>query len=144
MSRFPEHSEAKRLKSKILVNKIMCKNNEIKTGIRKLDFVSYRGKMMVYLTDGRQILVPLSFFPDIKGLSVKDRSDWIILDDQFFTFGRLSKVYSIEDIMRLSEPHYVFCPGLNSGCSRDGQGLLLSLRGRCSRHEEGRGHLLYP
>ena len=30
---------------------------------------------MVYLTDGRQILVPLSFFPDIKGLSVKDRSD---------------------------------------------------------------------
>ena len=102
MSRFPEHSEAKRLKSKILVNKIMCKNNEIKTGIRKLDFVSYRGKMMVYLTDGRQILVPLSFFPDIKGLSVKDRSDWIILDDQFFTFRRLSKVYSIEDIMRLS------------------------------------------
>ena len=40
-------------------------------------------------------------FPDIKLLSVKDRSDWVILDDQFFTFARLSKIYSIEEIMRL-------------------------------------------
>lgn len=80
----------------------MCKNTEIKVGIRKLDFVTYRGKMMVYLNDGRQVLVPLSFFPDIKGLSVKDRSDWIILDEQFFTFSKLSKVYSIEEIMKLN------------------------------------------
>ena len=80
----------------------MCKNLQIKTGIRKLDFVSFRGKMMVYLTDGRQVLVPLSFFPEIKSLSVKDRSDWIILDEQYFTFNRLSKVYSIEYVMRLS------------------------------------------
>jgi len=80
----------------------MCRNAEINIGIKKLDFKSYRGKMMVYLTDGRQIIVPLSFFPDIKNLSVKDRSDWIILDEQFFTFNKLSRVYSIEDIMRLS------------------------------------------
>jgi hypothetical protein len=57
---------------------------------------------MVYLTDGRQVLVPLSFFPDIKQLSLKDRADWIILDEQFFTFARLSKVFSIEEVMRLS------------------------------------------
>ena len=44
----------------------MCKNTEIKVGIRKLDFVTHRGKMMVYLNDGRQVLVPLSFFPDIR------------------------------------------------------------------------------
>ena len=80
----------------------MCKNRNIKTGIKKLDFVSHRGKMMVYLTDGRQILVPLSFFPDSKLLSVKDRTDWIILDEQFFTFARLSKVFSIEEVMRLT------------------------------------------
>jgi hypothetical protein len=79
----------------------MCKNLKINIGIKKLDFVTYRGKMLIYLTDGRQILIPLSLFPDIKKLSVKDRSDWIILDEQFFTFARLSKVYSIEDIMRL-------------------------------------------
>ena len=79
----------------------MCKNLKINIGIKKLDFVTYRGKMLIYLTDGRQILIPLSLFPNIKKLSVKDRSDWIILDEQFFTFARLSKVYSIEDIMRL-------------------------------------------
>ena len=80
----------------------MCKNKNINVGIKGLDFISHRGKMLVYLTDGRQVLVPLSFFPEIKRLSVKKRSNWIILDDQFFTFVDLSKIYSIEDVMRLS------------------------------------------
>lgn len=101
MNRYQEPLEAKRLKLKTLLSNSMCKNIDIRIGIKKLDFVSHRGKMMVYLTDGRQVLVPLSFFPDIKLLSVKDRSDWVILDDQFFTFARLSKIYSIEEIMRL-------------------------------------------
>lgn len=58
--------------------------------------------MLVCLNDGRQVLVPLSLFPDIKELSVKDRSDWIILDEQFFTFSRLSKVFSIEEVMKIN------------------------------------------
>ena len=101
MNRYQEPLEEKRLELKTLLSNSMCKNMDIRIGIKKLDFVSHRGKMMVYLTDGRQVLVPLSFFPDIKLLSVKDRSDWVILDDQFFTFARLSKIYSIEEIMRL-------------------------------------------
>lgn len=80
----------------------MCKNDKISVGIKKLDFKEHRGKMLVYLTDGRQVIVPLSLFPDIKRLSLKDRSDWMILDDQFFTFSNLSRIYSIEDVMRLS------------------------------------------
>ena len=80
----------------------MCKNSNINIGIKKLDFTTYRGKMLVYLTDGRQVIVPLSFFPDIKKLTLKERASWIILDDQFFTFANLSKVYSIEDVMKLS------------------------------------------
>lgn len=68
----------------------------------KLDFTGQRGKMAVYLTDGREIIVPLSFFPDIKQLSVKEREKWMILDDQFFSFDRLSKIYSIRDVMKLS------------------------------------------
>ena len=80
----------------------MCKNSNISIGIKKLDFTTYRGKMLVCLTDGRQVIVPLSFFPDIKKLTLKERASWIILDDQFFTFANLSKVYSIEDIMKLS------------------------------------------
>jgi len=58
--------------------------------------------MAAYLTDGREIIVPLSFFPDIKRLSLKEREEWMILDDQFFTFGRLSKIYSVKDLMLLS------------------------------------------
>ena len=65
-------------------------------------YETHRGKMLVCLNDGRQVLVPLSLFPDIKELSVKDRSDWIILDEQFFTFSRLSKVFSIEEVMKIN------------------------------------------
>ena len=38
---------------------------------------------------------------DIKKLSVKEREDWMILDDQFFTFHNLSRVYAVTDLMRL-------------------------------------------
>ena len=80
----------------------MCKMKDVNVGIKKLDFTGYRGKMVVYLTDGRELIVPLSMFPDIKHLSLKEREEWMILDDQYFTFGRLSKVYSIKDLMSLS------------------------------------------
>ena len=79
----------------------MCKIDNINVGIKKLDF-GRRGKMSVYLTDGREVIIPLNFFPDIKHLSMKDREGWMILDDQFFTFDRLSKVYSVKDLMALS------------------------------------------
>ncbi|OKY86965.1 MAG: hypothetical protein BHV69_00430 [Bacteroidales bacterium 52_46] len=80
----------------------MCKMSDINVGIKRLNFTGFRGKMAAFLTDGREIIVPLSFFPDIKQLSVKEREKWIILDDQFFSFERLSKVYSIKDLMKLS------------------------------------------
>lgn len=79
----------------------MCRLQNVKSGIKSLDFVSHRGKMSAKLSDGREIIVPLSMFPDIKKLSVKDRNDWMILDEQFFTFSHLSKVYSIEELLRL-------------------------------------------
>ena len=55
------------LKIKItnLLKKLMCKMNNVTVGIKKLDFSSFRGKMTAFLTDGRQIIVPLSFFPEI-------------------------------------------------------------------------------
>ena len=77
----------------------MCKMENITLGIKKLDFTR-RGKMIVLFTDGRELIVPISFFPDIKELSVKERNKWMILDDQFFTFESMSKVYSISDLLR--------------------------------------------
>ena len=77
----------------------MCKIPETDLGIKDLDFKSLRGKFIAKLTDGREIVVPVSFFPDIKNLSVKDREDWMILDDQYFTFHNLTRIYAVTDLM---------------------------------------------
>ncbi len=57
--------------------------------------------MAVYLTDGREVLVPISLFPDIKRLSSAQREDWMVLDDQFFTFDATSRIYSVKDVLRV-------------------------------------------
>lgn len=44
----------------------MCKIEGVELGIKKLDFLSVKEKMLVYLTDGREVIIPISFFPDIK------------------------------------------------------------------------------
>ncbi|MBO5466824.1 MAG: hypothetical protein IKK92_02270 [Prevotella sp.] len=80
----------------------MCKLENVKVGIRDLNFTAHRGKMLVRLTDGREIIVPVSFFPDIKQMSVKERNRWMILDDQYFTFENLTRVYSLLDLMRVA------------------------------------------
>lgn len=41
----------------------MCKQPNIKVGIKKLDFSKLKGKFLAYLTDGREIAVPVSFSP---------------------------------------------------------------------------------
>ena len=78
----------------------MCKIPETDLGIKGLDFKSRQGKFISKLTDGREIVVPVSFFPDIKNLSVKEREDWMILDDQYFTFHNLTRIYAVTDLMR--------------------------------------------
>ena len=79
----------------------MCKFKDTNLGIKKLDFKVTRGAMAVYLTDGREIIVPVSMFPDIKHLSRKQREEWMIMDDQYFSFEDLSKIYSVKDLLKL-------------------------------------------
>ncbi|MBQ6978628.1 MAG: hypothetical protein IJQ18_08350 [Paludibacteraceae bacterium] len=78
----------------------MCKIPDVKIGIKDMDFVSYRGKFAVSLTDGRVIIVPVSMFPDIQHMSVKRRNEWMILDDQYFSFEHMTRVYSVLDILK--------------------------------------------
>jgi hypothetical protein len=59
-----------------------------------------RGMMAVFLTDGRVVMVPISMFPDIKKLSLSQREDYMIMDDQYFSFDAMSKIYSIKDVLR--------------------------------------------
>lgn len=78
----------------------MCKFKDTDLGIKKLDFGVKRGAMAVYLTDGREVIVPVSMFPDIKRLTMAQREDYMIMDNQYFSFEALSKIYSIKDVLR--------------------------------------------
>ena len=40
----------------------MCKYKDVNIGLKKLDFGGKRGTMAVYLTDGREVIVPISMF----------------------------------------------------------------------------------
>ena len=77
----------------------MCKYKDVNLGIKKLDF-GKRGIMVVYLTDGRVVFVPLSLFPDIKQLTRAQREDYMIMDDQYFSFEAMSKIFSVKDILK--------------------------------------------
>ena len=79
----------------------MCKFKDTNLGIKKLDFNVKRGAMAAYLTDGREIIVPVSMFPDIKKLSKAQREEWMIMDDQYFSFVALSRIYSVKDLLKL-------------------------------------------
>lgn len=76
----------------------MCKMPDLKIGIESMNF-NLRGKFSVKFSDGREILVPVRLFPDIQRLTKKDRNGWMILDDQYFTFQKLSRIYSIADLL---------------------------------------------
>lgn len=79
----------------------MCKYNDTNLGIKKLDFGVKRGMMAVYLTDGRVVLIPVGKFPDIKRMTAKQREDWMIVDEQYFTFEHDSRIYFVKDVLHI-------------------------------------------
>ena len=78
----------------------MCKYKDISIGIKKIDFGEKRGMMAVYLTDGRVVMVPVGMFSDIKRLNRRQREEWMVVDDQYFTFEHDSRIYYIKDVLR--------------------------------------------
>ena len=79
----------------------MCKFKDTTLGIKKLDFNVKRGAMAAFLTDGREVIVPVKMFPEIKSLSKKQREDYMIMNDQYFSFEAISKIFSVKDILRI-------------------------------------------
>lgn len=79
----------------------MCKFKDTTLGIKKLDFNVKRGAMAAFLTDGREVIVPVKMFPEIKNLSKKQREDYMIMDDQYFSFEAISKIFFVKDILRV-------------------------------------------
>lgn len=77
----------------------MCRFKDTTLGIKKLNFGEKRGMMAVYLTDGREVLVPVGLFPEIKKLSRSQREDYMIMDGHFFSFDAISKIFSVKDVL---------------------------------------------
>ena len=80
----------------------MCKIKGVTLGIKDMNFTAHRGKMSVRLTDGREVIVPVSFFPDIQQMPVKERNKWMMLDNQYFTFENMTRIYSVLDLLKVA------------------------------------------
>jgi hypothetical protein len=74
------------------------KNTRI--SIEKLNF-DLAGKISLKLEDGRVIIVPLKYFPDIQKLPVEKRKKYTIVDERTVLFSYSDNVYHLEDFMGL-------------------------------------------
>jgi len=72
--------------------------------IDKIRF-EYRGKMSIYLDDGRVIIIPLTLFPSIRKLNDLQRKKYHISDGQIILFRDSDEVFHIEQFIG-SEPDY--------------------------------------
>lgn len=79
---------------------IMCKIQGVTAELHKIAF-ERRGYITFYFEDKRIVSVPLSNFPTIKKLNAKQRKDWEVIDDQYFSFLAINEIYSIKDILYL-------------------------------------------
>jgi hypothetical protein len=68
--------------------------------IEKINF-DVVGKISLKLEDGRVIIVPLKYFPDLQRLSVEKRKKYTIVDDRTVLFSFSNSVYHLEDFMGL-------------------------------------------
>mgnify|MGYP000014156749 CR=1 FL=1 len=71
---------------------------EIKPEIKNVTFKN-RGKVNIYLKDGREIILPLLYFPSIKKLSVIQRKKWYVIDNELLSFDDSNEYIHIEQIL---------------------------------------------
>lgn len=81
----------------------------------KIDFTSIKGKFIVYLNDGRGVIIPNSYFPAIGKLPLEKRKKYWLLEGQDIAFQdpNFIETYSLEDILDVkykSKKKYVDFP----------------------------------
>ena len=62
-----------------------------------------RGKITLKLDDGRVIITPLKYFPEIRKMPVDKRKKCSIVDDTTILFYHSNSIYHLEDFMGLGE-----------------------------------------
>lgn len=70
--------------------------------IERLSF-DLHGKISIKLEDGRVLIVPLKYFPDLQKLPLEKRKKHTIVDDRTVLFNYSDQVYHLEDFMGLEE-----------------------------------------
>lgn len=68
--------------------------------IEKIEF-NTPGKLVLKLVDGRSIIIPLKYFPEIAKLPVVQRKKYTIVDDRTVLFKNANSVYHLEDFIGL-------------------------------------------
>ena len=66
--------------------------------IDKLNF-DLAGKISLKLEDGRILIVPLKYFPELKKMPVEKRKKYTIVDDRTVLFHHSSNIYHLEDFI---------------------------------------------
>jgi hypothetical protein len=51
------------------------------------------------LADGRNLRVPLRYFPSIEALTLDERKHWTVMDDELFTFAACDDIFHIEQVL---------------------------------------------
>lgn len=66
--------------------------------IRKLKF-NRIGMLGLIFSDGRELFVPLKYFPELKKLSLLKRKKYTIVDDRTILFRYSDHVYNLDDFL---------------------------------------------
>ena len=59
------------------------------------------GKMAIKLGDGRVVITPLKYFPELQKLSLDKRKKYTIVDDRTVLFSFTDSIYHLEDFIGL-------------------------------------------
>lgn len=59
------------------------------------------GKISIKLYDGRIIIVPLKYFPELQKLTLEERKKYTIVDDRTILFSNSDSIYHLEDFIGL-------------------------------------------
>ena len=76
-------------------------NTIIYPGIKSIEFINST-ILFVHLTNDRVFIVPLDKFPVIKNLSTEEKKLFEIIDDKYLSFLAIDEVFSIEELLGLS------------------------------------------
>lgn len=76
----------------------------IKPVIIKIGF-STKGMISLLLADGRILSAPLSHFPSIENLTVDQRKQYTIADDDTIIFDECDEIYHIQDFFGLPDDY---------------------------------------